>query len=511
MEALARAIARPEPVEGLAARSPLAGLARRSVGFADVLAQSVSAVAPAGAAFTTPLLVSAVAGGISLTALAAALVIALLTASTINEFTRRMAATGSLYTFVARGLGSAWAFVAGVGLLIGYGFIAMFALAGAGYYLALLVGRLSPIPLDPTLLAVGAIVVLGALCLLVLARGIRLSTRVTLLVEATSVALIVALIVAVILANADRLPVLVRPEAPFDLQGFAVAATLAITAFVGFESSAALGVEAKRPFASIPRAIMATVIVSGLLYLGTSAAQTIGFDVTGLDPASSASPANDLAAAFGVPLAGLVLDVSIATSLFACAVASSTALVRVLFSMGREGLLPRAFGTAHPRYRTPFVASAVALPVVVAVPIAAVFLFGSVWTAMTVLIIFAAAGYILAYVLACVAAPVFLHRIGELGAWPLVKAALAAGALTCVAALYLAEESVGARAVGVWGFLALLVAGIAVYWVRMRRRPWLRHAIGVYDHAVAGDVLGGIPEAEWDDGAADAVDGRRGR
>jgi hypothetical protein len=47
----------------------------------------------------------------------------------------------------------------------------------------------------------------------------------------------------------------------------------------------------------------------------------------------------------------------------------------------------------------------------------------------------------------------------------------------------------------------------------MLRRPWLRHAIGVYDHAVAGDVLGGIPEAEWtDDEAVDDTDagGRRG-
>lgn len=509
MDALARAIARPEPVEGLAARSPLAGLARRSVGFADVLAQSVSAVAPAGAAFTTPLLVSAVAGGVSLPALAAALVIALLTASTINQFTRRMAATGSLYTFVARGLGSAPGYVAGVGLLIGYGFIAMFALAGSGYYLATLVSRLLPTGIDPTLIAAGAMVVLGAVCLLVLARGIRLSTRVTLLIEATSVALIVALIVAVVAANADRMPVVFAADAPFDPQAFAVAATLAITAFVGFESSAALGVEAKRPFASIPRAIMATVVVSGLLYLGTSAAQTIGFDVTGLDPASSTSPANDLAAAFGMPWAGFVLDVSIATSLFACAVASSTALVRVLFSMGREGLLPPALGTAHPRWRTPFVASAIALPVVIVVPVASAIIAGSVWDAMTVLIIFAAAGYILAYVLACIAAPVFLHRIGELGVWPVISSAVAALGLTAVAVLYLAEESSGARAVGVWGFFALLVAGASVYRLRMLRRPWLRHAIGVYDHPVAGDVLGGIPAAEWDDG--DGPDDRRDR
>lgn len=498
MDALARAIARPEPVDGLAARSPLAGLARRSVGFADVLAQSVSAVAPAGAAFTTPLLVSAVAGGVSLPAIAAALVIALLTASTINEFTRRMAATGSLYTFVARGLGTAPAFVAGIGLLIGYAFIAMFALAGSGYYLVFLVTRLVPdAGLDPVLLGAAAVVVLGVACFLVLARGIRLSTRVTLLVEATSVALIVALIVAVLAANGGRLPAVVLDAPPFDVEAFAVAATLAITAFVGFESSAALGVEAKRPFASVPRALTWTVLLSGLLYLGATAAQAVGFDVTGLDPATSSSPANDLAAAFGVPWAGFVLDVSIATSLFACAVASSTALVRVLFSMGREGLLPAALGTAHPRHRTPFVASLVALPVVTVVPVVVIVASGGVWPAMTVLIILAAAGYILAYVLACVAAPVFLHRIGELTAWPLVKSAVASVALTGVAMLYLVEESGGDRAFGVWGFVVLLAVGIAFTRERMLRRPWLRHAIGVYDYAVTGDVLGGIPAVEW--------------
>lgn len=508
MDALARAIARPERIEGLAERSPLSGLARRSVGFADVLAQSVSAVAPAGAAFTTPLLVSAVAGATSLPALAAALIIALLTASTINEFTRRMAATGSLYTFVARGLGTGPAFVAGVGLLIGYGFIAMFALAGAGYYLTLLIMRIAPIGLDAVALGTGAIIALGLVCLLVLARGIRLSTRVTLLVEATSVALILALIVALIASNTDDLVALVPDSRAFDLEGFAVAATLAITAFVGFESSASLGVEAKRPFASIPRAISWTVLLSGLLYLASAAAQTVGFEVTGLDAASSTSPANDLAAAFGVPWAGFALDVSIAASLFACAVASSTALVRVLFSMGREGLLPQAFGTAHPRFRTPFVASAIALPVVMAVPVVLVLVIGDVWAAMTVLIIFAAAGYILAYVLACIAAPVFLHRIGESSAWATAKAAIAASALTGVVVVYLIEETRGDRAIGVWGFIVLLAAGIAVYWLRMLRRPWLRHAIGVYDHAVAADVLGGIPEAEWVDDAD--AGGRRG-
>ena len=113
MTALERAIARPQPVHDFAATSPLDGLERRSVGFADVLAQSVAAVAPTAAATTVILLVAGASGGGTVWAVAVATVLALLVARTVNQFANRLAATGSLYTYVARGLGAGAALATG--------------------------------------------------------------------------------------------------------------------------------------------------------------------------------------------------------------------------------------------------------------------------------------------------------------------------------------------------------------------------------------------------------------
>lgn len=490
MRALERAVSSPVRVGGLPAVSPVAGLARRSIGFADVLGQSVSAVAPAAAATTTTVIVAAVAGSASFWSMGTALVVALLVASTVNQFTRRIAATGSLYTFVARGLGAGSAVVAGIALLIGYGFIAMFTLTGAGFYVSILLARLWPGMPSAVIVAAIVIAVMGAVGFLVVARGVRLTTRLTLVIELVSVAIILVLVVALFVSTGAGLDWGVLGFTDASPSSIVVGTAIAMTAYVGFESSATLGVEAKRPFAVIPRAITWTVIASGGLYLVTTFAQLSAFDGLGVDLASSI-PANDLTAAFGVPAAGILLDVSIVASFFACALASITALSRVLFAMGREGGLPYAVGRTHPRFRTPIVAIAIAVPVVTVVPIVAVLLTGAIWPVMEVLILCSAAGYITAYVFVCVAAPVFLHRIGELTAWPVVRAAVAAIALTGILAVYMIEESSTSRVVGVWVFWSVLAVGVASYAIRVARRPWLRTAIGVYDSPVAADVLGG--------------------
>ncbi|WP_291054540.1 APC family permease [Herbiconiux sp.] len=504
MTALERAIADPAPVAGFGTRSPVDGLQRRSVGFIDVLSQSVSAVAPSAAATTIPILVAVVAGGGTLWALALAMVLSLLVGSTVNQFSRRIAATGSLYTYVSRGLGTGAGFVVGTAMLIGYGFIAMFALAGAGYYVAILVARVWPGAGDSPVLAIGLIAAMALVVLIVIVRGIRLSTRVTLLIETVSVAIILVLVVTLLAHTGPGID-----WSAFSLAGstpatFAVGSVLALTAFVGFESSSSLGVEARRPFAAIPRAIVWTVIVSGSLYLLATYTQIVGFSALGLQLVDSASPVNDLATAYGVEWMGLLLDVSIATSFLACGIASTTALARVLFAMGREGVVPPVFGATHRRFRTPWVAAVVSVPVVAVVPMIAILLGSGLWETMQVLIVVAAAGYITAYALVCVAAPVFLHRIGELTPWAAVRAAAAAALLGVGLVVYLAVEFASTRWVGALLFVLLLAAGCCYYLVRRRRHPWLRDTIGVYDVPVASDVLGGWVGEGAGAGAGDA-------
>lgn len=493
MSALERAIVDPQPVTGIKTRSPVDGLDRRSVGFIDVLAQSVSAVAPSAAATTMPLLVAMVAGGGTVWALLSAMLLALLVATTVNQFTRRIAATGSLYTFVAHGLGTTASFITGVALLVGYGFVAMFALGGAGYYLAIVAAQLWPALAGSLLLPVLLIVVMAAGCLYLLVRGIRVSTRATLLVECVSVLIILGLVVALLVVQGPTVDWSVLSLAGVRPADFAVGAAIALTAFVGFESSATLGVEARRPYATIPRAITWTVIGSGLLYLLAAVSQLVGFAALGDSITGSSSPVNDLAAAYDIAALGLLLDVGIAASFLACAIASITALVRVLFSMGREGLVPSAFGRSHPRHRTPFFAIAVTVPTLTVALIGTILLAGGVWPAMEILIVGAAGGYIMAYLLTCIAAPVFLWRIGELTAWPLVRAGTAAVLLSAVLVVYIVVESISSRSAGVWVFLAVMVAGTAFAAVRHRRRPWLRDVVGIYDVPVTADLLGAEP------------------
>lgn len=493
MTALERAIASPEPVPGLGNRSPMHGLDRRSIGFADVLAQPVSAVAPSAAATTMPLLIAVVAGGASVWSLALAMGLALLIATTVNMFAKRIAATGSLYTFVAKTFGAGAAVVTGVGMLIGYGFIAMFALAGAGYYLVILIGRVSPFLAASSAVAALIVGLLAAVVMLVLARGIRLSTRVTLLVELVSVAIILVLVGTLLVQVGPTINWSALSMAGATPSTMAVGAVVALTAFVGFESSATLGVEARRPYAAIPRSIVWTVIVSGGLYLLASFSQLVGFASLGSDIRDSGSPVNDLATAFGLEWMGALLDVSIAASFLACAIASTTALARVLFTMGREGLLPEAFGRAHATYRTPFTAILVAVPVIAVIPIVAVFVGDDLWRAMEVLLVVAAAGYITAYIMVCAAAPVFLKRIDEFTVSAGLRAGAASVLLTGVLVAYLVSEALSSRAVGVWMFVVVMLVGVAAYRLRLRRRPWLRETIGAWDEPSAADVLGGTP------------------
>ncbi|ACZ32070.1 amino acid permease-associated region [Xylanimonas cellulosilytica DSM 15894] len=481
----------------VATRSPVHGLARRSLPFTDVLAQPLAAVAPSAAATTLPLLVATVAGtGSVLMALAIALVLATAVAACVNQFTRRIAATGSLYTFVVRGLGPRAGIVTGVAMLLGYGAITTFALAGGGWYVQLLATRAWPALAGDgaagDLPALATVVVLGGVVWWVLRRGIRRSARVTLVVETVSVALIGALVIA-LLTTADPGAVVHAAVPGTSAADVAVGTAIALTAFVGFESAATLGAEARRPFRTVPRAILWTAVGAGVLYLGAAAAQLVGYSAAGLDLARATSPADELTAAFGVGWAGPVLDVGVIASFLACATASSTALARVLFTMGREGLVPRRFGDAHPVHGTPSAALTATLPALTVIPVAAVLAGARLWEAMQVLLVVAAGGYITAYVLVCTAVPPFLRRIGEATRGAVTLATCTAVVLTGALVTMLAVQGGSPRRAGVWAFLALLAAGAAGGLLRLRQRPRLRTHLGVHDEPVVSDLLA-VPE-----------------
>lgn len=494
MTALERAIQRPEPVSEFGARSPLHGLARRSVGFLDVLAQSVSAVAPSAAATTVVLLVAGVEPSATVPAVLLAGILSLFVARTVSQFARRFAATGALYTYTVRGLGAVPGLAAGAAIIVGYAAIAMFALLGGAYYTTLLLGAVWPAVQGPAALA-AVLVVEAALLVLVLVRGIRISARVALVVEAVSVALIIALLIALLLRMGPIDPAALLPDEGVSPATVGAGALVALTAFVGFESAATLGVEARQPLRTVPRAIAWTVLVSAVLYLLAAVTQVAGFAAIGGSIAQSASPINELTAAFGLGGWGVLADVGIAASFLACAIGSATALTRVVFTMARDGVVPKGVGRTHRRWGTPVGALVVCLPVVILVPLALVVAGVDIRAAMHVTIALGGAGYIVAYVLVCIAAPVFLRRIGELTVGGTVIALLSAAALTAALVAFFAVDSAGGGAV-VWLAVAVAMAATGAIAWRFRGGRRLPDRIGTYDEPIAAQVLGGVPRAD---------------
>jgi amino acid transporter len=459
-------------------RSPVEGLARRRLGALEVFAQSVSGTAPSASMAAVPAIVAASAGGGTVWSFVVATVLALLVAASIARFTRRMAAPGGLYSMTAKGLGPGAAYACAVAMVAGYVLLAACTLIGAGLSLDALLGGAGG-PLVPGLLALALGVVSGGLVL----RGVRLSARVVLLVESVAIGLMLVVFAVLLVAGAaagGRAP----PAPPGSVGGVLVGVLPALAAFIGFEIATSLGAEARRPFRSVPRAVGVTVAVTGVLYVIAAQVQVVGFAAVPGGLASQSEPVAALATAHGPQWLAPVIDAGLAMSFFACALASSTALVRVLFSLARDGVAPRALGRTHPRFRTPHVAVFGVLPLVAAGPAVAAACGippGSVFVALAT---WATCGFLLAYTLVCAAAPVFLHRIGEL-----TRPAVAVGVVIVpILPLVLVAHGV-TRPLAAVVLCGVALAGLAGYgWLRLRR-PRAFAAIGVYDETVLGDVL----------------------
>lgn len=490
MTAIDRAILDPPQVEGLTADSSMSGLERRTVGYLDLVAQSVGAVAPTAAAATLPALIAAQAGSSLLLCLALAWLLVAAVAYAVGQFTRRMAAPGSLYTFATLGLGRAAGFGTASAAVVGYAFVSMFALVGAALSVQTLLVELVGRGVASRGLTGLGVLLFGVVCLVVLRRGIRISARVTLVVEVVSLSLVLSLI-AVVLTRAGTAAL----AAPFSggittPGGLVAGTTVAITSFVGFESVASLGREARQPFLTVPRTMRLTLIAVGLVYLLSAYTQQVGVSAFGLALAGNDVAMSSVSAHAGAAGLGRIVAVGQTASFLACAIASLTALTRVVFSLGREGVLPRALGRADPLRGTPMGALVVAVPVTVAVPELLMLVGLSPWQAMATLIGVSGVGYVTTYAVVCCAAPRFLRRIGEL-TWSVALVGYATGAvLVATVSIYLVVVA-GSQPAALVILLLLLVLGVAGHLLVRARRPGAYARMGLFDETTAADVLGG--------------------
>jgi amino acid transporter len=329
-------------------------LRRGALGLTSAIVISVAVMSPAASIFfNTPFQALYVGAAIPLCYLVGFLV-ALVAANQYSEFSRELPSSGSAYTFVREGLGARFGFLTGwIGLIaivlgIPYTFVFMSA------NLQTLVERFFGVNVPWPLYFVAAVGIVFAISYI----GIRQSLRVdlTLLVFEIGVCLTLAALVLFNVGSSGGLSLAPFTPAPVPANGnLAVGIVFAVLSFIGFETAAALGEETRNPRRNIPRAVYISMIVVGVFYVIMVYAATMGYGmdkmVTGY--AHDAAPFDTIARAFGGETLTILVDIVGILSFFTAALAIVNGGARIIYTLGRDGLLPRPLAWTHPTRQTP--------------------------------------------------------------------------------------------------------------------------------------------------------------
>ncbi|MFE2581169.1 amino acid permease [Streptomyces sp. NPDC059378] len=308
-------------------------------------------------------------------------VVCALAALCYAEFASTVPVAGSAYTFSYASLGELPAWIIGWDLVLEFALgTAVVAVGWSGYIRSLMdnAGWHLPAELGSRegahgfgfdILAAALVLVLTGILVL----GMKLSARVTEVVVAIKVTVVLVVIVAgaFFIKSANYHPFVPKAEpvpaggglsapliqlmagwAPsnFGVLGIFTAASVVFFAFIGFDVVATAAEETKNPQRDMPRGILGSLLVCTVLYVAVSIV------VTGMQHYSKLSVDAPLADAFkatGHPWFAGMISFGAAVGLITVCMILLLGQTRVFFAMSRDGLLPRFFSQVHPRYRTP--------------------------------------------------------------------------------------------------------------------------------------------------------------
>ncbi|MGW4479958.1 APC family permease [Rhodococcus triatomae] len=479
--AIARARTAPPPAQPVF--SPLRALGRRQLSQVDLIGQSLSTIAPAtGMIYIAAWMISARPGLVGLAAIIGTTAVVVAVAFCVTQFTRRLAAAGSLYSFAFHGLPRRATLTVGAALLLGYLGISISVLANSAVSLLGIAAALD-VPASGAGLMTATAAVVACVVAVIAVRGVRFATRAILVVEICSLALICILMVA----GPQTTGTPTTPASPSTLP---VLALIVVLSMAGFESAAFFGAEARRPLTTVSRAVLVTPVVCGAVFVFAAWAA-----LTGRADAVVAAYFDGTASGVGLPMV-LAVKIGVTCSWLACTLGCAQAGSRLLLAMGVEGTVPRRLSRVHPRLRTPYVAVATFLLAALTGAWLHIRYFVGDSTAYDG---FVEVALVIAYTLLAVSCLRFLRRIGEDSrATTAVAAGMAAAGTGLLG--YLVVDGV---ATGQWALPAavLVIGGSGTIWAAAlkRTRPQSLTTMGAFDSVETADLLPGSAALVLDD------------
>ena len=310
------------------------------------------AIPKAGAAVIISFVIAAVAAGLS--------------ALCYAEMASAIPVSGSTYSYTYHALGEGAAVLIAGCVLLEYGVaVSAVAVGWSGYFNELLhnlFGFTLPTAVSISFVpgvdgaATGGIinlpaVVLILLCMLLLLRGASESATVNAIMVLIKLGVLVLFtFIGFSAFNADHF-------ANFFAQasGISAAAGTIFFSFIGLDAVATAGEEVKNPQKALPRAILGALIIVTVIYVLVAgaglAAKPVEFFSTA--EAGEAGLSKILTDVTGTPIWGTILAAGAVISIFSVTLVTLYGQTRILFAVGRDGLVPRKFLEVNQKTMTP--------------------------------------------------------------------------------------------------------------------------------------------------------------
>lgn len=306
------------------------------------------------------------------------------------EFAAMAPVAGSAYTYSYCTLGEMFAWIIGWDLILEYAVAAASVAHGWSHYFQDLIGIFglhvpkifsnAPFDYDPALgefVATGAWFDLPAVLITfaltwLLVKGIQESARfnVFMVILKLAVVLFVIGVGAFYVDPANWVPFAPNGWTGISFFGHTVhgqhgvggeplgmlaGAAIIFFAYIGFDSVSTHSEEAKNPKRDVPIAIILSLLICTVLYIGVAAV------LTGMVPTQNLNidaPVSDAFKQVGLGWAQFLVALGALAGMTSVLLVSMLSQPRILLAKARDGLLPeKPFGVVHPKFKTPWIST----------------------------------------------------------------------------------------------------------------------------------------------------------
>jgi APA family basic amino acid/polyamine antiporter len=274
---------------------------------------------------------------------------------------------GSAYTYAYTTLGEVFAWIIGWDLILEYAVSNMSVAVGFSAYFNVMCDYLfgSHLPKylsEPAFVGherTGSLFNIPALLIVMLlswllVRGVKESAGANNIMVAIKVGAVLVFIFGA--AHAVQSQNL-HPFLPNGFGGVVTGAAIVFFAFIGFDSVSTAAEECTNPQKNMPRGIIGTLIICGLLYT------SVAFVLTGIvnwKTLDNAAPVANALQAIGMNRLRFAVTVGALLGMLSSLLVYQFGQARVWFAMSRDRLLPGLFSKVHKKYQTPHVSTWIA-------------------------------------------------------------------------------------------------------------------------------------------------------